>query len=60
MKIMGNLWQVGGAEYTSVEDAAIYLIRFGEKAALIDASDSPGSAVTSCCFNLRKSDLAYP
>jgi glyoxylase-like metal-dependent hydrolase (beta-lactamase superfamily II) len=37
MKIMENLWQVGGAEYTSVEDAAIYLIRFGEKAALIDA-----------------------
>ena len=37
MEIMGNLWQVGGAEYTSVEDAAIYLIRFGEKAALIDA-----------------------
>ncbi len=37
MKIMDNLWQVGGAEYTSVEDAAIYLISFGEKAALIDA-----------------------
>ncbi len=37
MKILENLWQVGGAEYTSVEDAAIYLIRFGEKAALIDA-----------------------
>ena len=37
MEIMTNLWQVGGAEYTSVEDAAIYLIRFGEKAALIDA-----------------------
>lgn len=37
MEIMGFLWQVGGAEYTSVEDAAIYLIRFGEKAALIDA-----------------------
>ncbi len=37
MKIMENLWQVGGAEYTSVEDAAIYLIRFGDKAALIDA-----------------------
>ena len=36
MKIMENLWQVGGAEYTSVEDAAIYLIRLGEKAALID------------------------
>jgi len=37
MEIMENLWQVGGAEYTSVEDAAIYLIRFGDKAALIDA-----------------------
>ena len=37
MKILENLWQVGGAEYTSVDDAAIYLIRFGEKAALIDA-----------------------
>ena len=37
MEIMENLWQVGGAEYTSVEDAAIYLIRLGKKAALIDA-----------------------
>ncbi len=37
MEILKNLWQVGGAEFTSVEDAAIYLIRFGEKAALIDA-----------------------
>jgi glyoxylase-like metal-dependent hydrolase (beta-lactamase superfamily II) len=37
MKIMDNLWQVGGAEYTSVEDAAVYLVRFGEKAALIDS-----------------------
>ena len=37
MEITANLWQVGGAEYTSVEDAAIYLVRFGEKAALIDA-----------------------
>ena len=37
MEIMENLWQVGGAEYTTVEDAAIYLARFGEKAVLIDA-----------------------
>lgn len=37
MEIMENLWQVGGAEFTSVEDAAIYLVRFGKKAALIDA-----------------------
>jgi len=37
MKIMENLWQVGGAEFTTVEDAAIYLVRFGDKAALIDS-----------------------
>ena len=37
MKILENLWQVGGAEFTSVEDAAVYLVRFGEKAVLIDA-----------------------
>jgi len=37
MKIMDNLWQVGGAEYTTVEDAAIYLVRFSDKAILIDA-----------------------
>jgi glyoxylase-like metal-dependent hydrolase (beta-lactamase superfamily II) len=37
MKIMDYLWQVGGAEFTTVEDAAVYLVRFGEKAALIDA-----------------------
>ena len=37
MKILDNLWQVGGAEYTTVEDAAAYLVCFGEKAALIDA-----------------------
>ena len=37
MKILENIWQVGGAEYTTVEDAAVYLARFGEKAVLIDA-----------------------
>ncbi len=37
MKILDNLWQVGGAEYTTVEDAAIYLIRFGDRAVLIDS-----------------------
>ena len=37
MKIMDNLWQVGGAEFTTVEDAAAYLVRFGETAVLIDA-----------------------
>ena len=37
MKILDNIWQVGGAGYTTVEDAAVYLVCFGEKAALIDA-----------------------
>lgn len=37
MKILDHLWQVGGAEYTCMEDAAIYLVRFGSKAAMIDA-----------------------
>ena len=56
MEIMGNLWQVGGAEYTSVEDAAIYLIRFGEKAALIDAGC--GGAHDSLAANI--SDILSP
>jgi glyoxylase-like metal-dependent hydrolase (beta-lactamase superfamily II) len=37
MKILKNLWQVGGAEYTTVEDAAVYLVRFGDEAVLIDS-----------------------
>jgi ribonuclease BN (tRNA processing enzyme) len=35
--ILSNLWQVGGPGFTSPRDAAVYLIRFGEKAVLIDA-----------------------
>jgi glyoxylase-like metal-dependent hydrolase (beta-lactamase superfamily II) len=52
MKILENLWQVGGAEYTSVEDAAIYLIRFGPKAALIDAGC--GGAHSQLVNNISK------
>jgi glyoxylase-like metal-dependent hydrolase (beta-lactamase superfamily II) len=36
-KIKNNLWQVGGRGLTDPADAAIYLVRFGDKAALIDA-----------------------
>jgi glyoxylase-like metal-dependent hydrolase (beta-lactamase superfamily II) len=36
-RILSNLWQVGGPGFTSPQDAAVYLIRFGEKAVLIDA-----------------------
>lgn len=35
--ILDNLWQVGGGGLTDPGDAAIYLARFGDKAALIDA-----------------------
>jgi glyoxylase-like metal-dependent hydrolase (beta-lactamase superfamily II) len=37
MEIIKNIWQIGGAGYTAADDAAIYLIRFEDKAALIDA-----------------------
>jgi glyoxylase-like metal-dependent hydrolase (beta-lactamase superfamily II) len=37
MRITQHVWQVGGSGLTASEDAAIYLIRFGDAAALIDA-----------------------
>lgn len=42
MKIAQNLWQVGGGGLTAPEDAAVYLVRFGEQAALIDAGCGGG------------------
>jgi glyoxylase-like metal-dependent hydrolase (beta-lactamase superfamily II) len=36
-KILTHLWQVGGEGLTVPGDAAAYLIRFGDRAALIDA-----------------------
>ena len=36
-RIKNNLWQVGGTGLTDPSDAAVYLVRFGNKAALIDA-----------------------
>jgi glyoxylase-like metal-dependent hydrolase (beta-lactamase superfamily II) len=41
-RIMENLWQVGGSGLTDPADAAIYLVRFGDKAALIDAGCGQG------------------
>jgi len=35
--IKNNLWQVGGSGLTDPADGAVYLVRFGDKAALIDA-----------------------
>ena len=37
IRIRNNLWQVGGMELTDPSDAAVYLVSFGDKAALIDA-----------------------
>ena len=37
MEIVRNVWQVGGTGFTAPDDAAIYLVKLGEKAALIDA-----------------------
>lgn len=37
MEIIPNLWHVGGSGLTAVEDAAVYLVRFGDQAFLVDA-----------------------
>jgi glyoxylase-like metal-dependent hydrolase (beta-lactamase superfamily II) len=37
IRIKDNLWQVGGMGLTDPSDAAVYLVRFGDRAALIDA-----------------------
>jgi glyoxylase-like metal-dependent hydrolase (beta-lactamase superfamily II) len=36
-RIKDNLWQVGGTGLTDPADAAVYLLRIGDRAALIDA-----------------------
>ncbi len=41
-RIKNNLWQVGGRGLTDPADAAIYLVRFGDKAALVDAGTGRG------------------
>jgi glyoxylase-like metal-dependent hydrolase (beta-lactamase superfamily II) len=42
IKIKNNLWQVGGAGLTDPSDAGVYLVRFGDKAALVDAGTGRG------------------
>ncbi|MGD9044307.1 MAG: MBL fold metallo-hydrolase [Desulfobacterales bacterium] len=44
MEILPNVWQVGGGNLTTPEDAAIYLVRFGPQAALIDSGCGYGHA----------------
>ncbi len=44
IRIRNNLWQVGGGGLSDPADAAAYLVRFGDKAALIDAGSGKGHA----------------
>lgn len=44
-EIYPNLWQVGGSGLSDPEDAAIYLIRSGDSAALIDAGCGNGHEI---------------
>jgi glyoxylase-like metal-dependent hydrolase (beta-lactamase superfamily II) len=43
MEITSEIFQVGGGHLTSPEDAAIYLIKFGEEAALVDSGCGKGT-----------------
>ena len=42
MEIIENLWQVGGEGFSAPGDAAVYLLRMGNRAALIDAGCGSG------------------
>lgn len=44
VRIAENVFQVGGSALTRPEDAAIYLLRFGDEAALIDAGCGQGTS----------------
>lgn len=62
MKITDEVFQVGGSEFTSHEDAAIYLINFDGHAALVDAgcgnsTERLFSNIRSCGVNLE--DIEY-
>ncbi len=52
MEITSEIFEVGGGRLTSPEDAAIYLIKFGEESALVDAGC--GLATDRLFVNIRK------
>jgi glyoxylase-like metal-dependent hydrolase (beta-lactamase superfamily II) len=52
MKVTKEIHQVGGGGFTDPEDGAVYLIRFGEEAALVDAGC--GRSVEKLFGNIRK------
>lgn len=55
MEITGEIFQVGGGQLSSPEDAAIYLIRIGDGAALVDAGC--GGATARVLSNIRALDV---
>jgi glyoxylase-like metal-dependent hydrolase (beta-lactamase superfamily II) len=52
IRVRNNLWQVGGMELTDPSDAGIFLLRFGDKAALIDAGSGRGHS--KLCKNIAE------
>jgi len=52
MEITSEIFEVGGRNLTSPDDAAIYLIRFGQQSALVDAGC--GLATEKLFANIRK------
>ena len=52
MEITSEIFEVGGGLLTSPEDAAIYLIKFGQESALVDAGC--GRATERLFANIRK------
>jgi glyoxylase-like metal-dependent hydrolase (beta-lactamase superfamily II) len=52
MEITSEIFEVGGSDLTSPGDAAIYLLKFGQESALVDAGC--GSATERLLANIRK------
>ena len=64
MKITKEIYQVGGSQLTSSEDAAVYLINFDGHAALMDAGCGGGqdrliSNIRSCGVNLEQIEYIF-
>lgn len=64
MQITEEVWEVGGGGLTAPEDAAIYLVCFGEQAALIDAGTGRGhkrliSNIEKCGANASQIEYLF-
>ena len=51
-RIKNNLWQVGGPGITDQADAAVYVVQFDDRAALVDAGC--GHAHSTLTQNIRE------